>query len=174
MRLGQVLARFSPGPLTSLIYWLKYRCFISPRAEVELSATVTFGRGTKIGSFTKIKASRGRLVVGRNVSVGSGCFIGAGTGGNEIGDDCLISNHVTILSTNYRYDRLDLPIAAQGSVSKGVRIGSNVWLGSGVVVLDGAQIGAGTIVTPNSVVSGRLPPNVIAQGNPAKVIFERR
>ena len=43
-----------------------------------------------------------------------------------------------------------------------------------VVVLDGAAIGDGAIVAPNSVVSTRLPANTIAQGNPARVIFTRR
>ncbi len=42
------------------------------------------------------------------------------------------------------------------------------------MVLDGAQVGDGVIVAPNSVVSGRIPDNAIVQGNPAKVVFTRR
>lgn len=168
------LARFLPGHLVALVYWFRFRAAVSPRAEVELSKNVKLGKGTVIGSFTKVKASNGPLTIGARVSIGSSCFLGAGAAGNRIGDDCLISDHVTILNSNYRYDRLDVPIQQQGITSKGVEIGSNVWLGSGVIVLDGSSIGDGTIVTPNSVVSGKLPPNVIAQGNPAKVIFQRR
>ena len=50
------------------------------------------------------------------------------------------------------------------------------YLGADAFLLDRsvADIGPGTIVTPNSVVSSRLPENSIAQGNPAKVIFTRR
>lgn len=174
MKLGTIFARFLPAPLVSVVYWLKFGCFVSPRAEVELSRWVTIGRRAQISSFTKIKASRGPLTIGRDVSIGTGCFLQAGTVGLSLGDDCLISPHVTIVASNYRYDRLDLPIHCQGQTSRGVRIGSNVWLGVGVVVLDGSDIGDGAIVAPNSVVSGRLPPNTIARGDPAKVIFERR
>ena len=174
MKLGMLLGRFLPAPLVSLVYWLKFGCFVSPRAEVELSRWVTIGRRAQISSFTKIKASNGPLTIGRDVSIGTGCFLQSGTVGLSLGDDCLIGPHVTIVASNYRYDRLDVPIHRQGYTSRGVRIGSNVWLGVGVVVLDGSEIGDGAIVAPNSVVSGRLPPNTIARGDPAKVIFERR
>jgi acetyltransferase-like isoleucine patch superfamily enzyme len=63
----------------------------------------------------------------------------------------------------------------QGTESKGpIRIGNNVWIGVGSVILDNAEIGDGVIVTPNSVVSGRIPANAIVQGNPAKTVFIRR
>jgi acetyltransferase-like isoleucine patch superfamily enzyme len=91
-----------------------------------------------------------------------------------IGDDCLISPNVTIIANNYNYQRLDVPIRQQGSTSKGVRIGANVWIGSGACILDGAQIGSGVIVAANSVVAGKIPDNAIVQGNPAKIIFTRR
>jgi acetyltransferase-like isoleucine patch superfamily enzyme len=158
----------------SLYYFIKFRCRVSTRAEVDLSPLLRVGRRSEIGSFTKIKASYGPLRIGRNCSIGSGCFISSGTGGLEIGDDCLISPRVTILANNYNYRRMDIPIARQGCSSKGVLIGDNVWIGSGACILDGSRIGPGVIVTPNSVVSGKIPANAIVQGNPAKVIFTRR
>jgi len=174
MNPARVIRRFLPGFAVTILYWLRFRCLVSPRAEVDFHPNLEIGRGTRIGSFTKIKASNGRLTIGSNVSIGNSSFIGSGTGGTRIGDHCLISNNVTILSSNYRYDRLDQPIMMQGVTSKGVEIGADVWLGSGVIVLDGSVIGESTIVTPGSVVSSRLPAGVIVQGNPAKVIFERR
>jgi serine O-acetyltransferase len=53
-------------------------------------------------------------------------------------------------------------------------IGNNVWIGAGACILDGATIGSGVIVTPNSVVSAKVADNAIVQGNPSKVIFLRR
>ncbi|MBN2345125.1 MAG: acyltransferase [Candidatus Aminicenantes bacterium] len=163
-----------PRWVVSLFLLLKFRCRVSTRAEVELSPRLWIGRGSEIGSFTKIKASFGPLRIGRNCFIGPGCFIAAHEGGVTIGDDCLISPNVSILSSNYNYQRLDLPIGRQGYTSLGVTIGDNVWIGSGACVLDGAVIGSGVIVTPNSVVAGKVPENVIVQGNPAKVIFTRR
>jgi virginiamycin A acetyltransferase len=42
------------------------------------------------------------------------------------------------------------------------------------VILDGAEVGKGVIVSASSVVSGKVPDNAIVQGNPARVIFVRR
>jgi acetyltransferase-like isoleucine patch superfamily enzyme len=81
---------------------------------------------------------------------------------------------VSIVGSNYRYDRLDIPIQQQEGVSKGITIGNDVWIGVGCAILDGATIGNGVIVGPNSVVSGRVQDNTIVTGNPAKPIFTRR
>ena len=176
MKIGTIVRRFLiPRLLITLWGYLKYGCLISPKAEVEITSRLAIGRGSIINSFTKIKSAEGPLRIGRNVEISNGCVISSFTAGTFIGDDCLVGPNCSIIGTNYHYDRLDVPIRLQGKFSaKGIRIADNVWLGSGCVVLDGADIGAGTIVTPNSVISGRIPPNSIATGNPAKVIFTRR
>ena len=163
-----------PSFLVTIVYALKYRCMVSPRAEVELSPLLKIGRGTQISSFCKIKASDGPLEIGCNVAIGTNCFIASHKGGISIGDDCMVSPNVTIVGNNYKYDRLDIPICKQEKTSKGINIGENVWLGAGVVVLDGVIIGSGAIVAPNSVVATKVPENAIVQGNPAKIVFTRR
>lgn len=175
MRPAKVAQRFLlPGFVISIIYALRFGAMISPRAEVELSPRLKLGKGTQISSFTKVKASDGPLTIGARVSIGSGCFIHAGAAGVSIGDDSLISPHVSIVGSNYRYHRLDLPIHEQGESSKGVVIGNGVWIGVGCAILDGARIDDRAIVAPNAVVSGHIAENVIATGNPAKPIFTRR
>lgn len=175
MRVSQVIRRFLvPSFIVTLLAAMRWRCFISPRAEVELSENLSIAKGTQISSFTKIKSAGGPLTIGTNVSIGASCFISSDRGGIEIGDDALISPLVAIVGGNYRYDRLDVPIRAQGTVSKGIRIGQNVWIGTGAVILDGAYIGDGAIIAASSVVAGRLPANSVAEGNPATVIFTRR
>jgi acetyltransferase-like isoleucine patch superfamily enzyme len=176
MDLATLVRRFlTPGFLVTLRAYLKYGCLISPRAEVEITPHLRIGRKSVVSSFAKIKATDGPLRIGRHVEIANGCVLTSHTRGVEIGDDCLIGPNVSIIGNNYRYDRLDVPIRLQEKVSpKGIRIGSNVWIGAGCVLLDGADIGSGTILTPNSVVSGKIPENSIAQGNPAKVIFTRR
>lgn len=53
-----------------------------------------------------------------------------------------------------------------------VRIGKNCWLGAGVIVLPGITIGDNVVVGAGSVVTKDLPDNVIAVGNPCKVLRE--
>ncbi len=163
----------TPMFVVRLYYLWKHRAVISARAQVDLASSTSWGRGCVIAPFTKIKIT-GRFVMGDRVQIGSSCSMGAGPGGLTIGDDVLISSNCTILTTSYVYDRLDLPLPKQGTTSKGVRIGHRVWLGSNSVVLDGSDIGDNVIVSAGSVVSGRIPPNSVVLGNPAKVIFTRR
>ena len=95
-------------------------------------------------------------------------------GGIEIGDDCMIASNVVIIGNNYNYMDLDTPIRLQGETSKGVKIGNNVWIGAGSVILDGTTIEDGVIISPLSLVSGKVKKNTIISGNPAKTIFTRR
>ena len=176
MKLTVVARRFLlPSFLISLLYWVKYRCFVSPRAEVEYSPLMKFGPGTQIGSFTKMKTIDGPLIGGARVTIGTSCVMSSGgQAGLEIGDDSKIGSNVAIIASNYRYDRLDIPIHQQGTTSKGIRIGKDVWVGNGAAIMDGVTIGDGAIITPNSVVTANVPELSIAQGNPAKVICKRQ
>jgi acetyltransferase-like isoleucine patch superfamily enzyme len=174
MKLFNTLRRFLvPSPVVTAIYLFKHKCKISPRAEVELSAFLRMGRGTVVSSFSKIKAN-GPMNIGENVSIGTNCFISSDAGGVNIGAYSMIGSNACIIGNNYNYNKLDVPICLQEKTSKGINIARNVWIGSGCSILDGASIGEGAIITPNSVVSGKVPENAITQGNPAKVIFTRR
>lgn len=171
----QLLVRLLvPGLLVTLFYLLRDRAKVSPKAEVELSPRIRFGRGSVVGSFSKVKDAGGPLSVGRGVEIATNCFLASGAGGLEIGDDCMLGPGSMLIANNHRYERLDVSIRAQGLSSRGIRIGNDVWIGAGAVVLDGSTIESGVIVAPNAVVSGRIPKNAIVQGNPAKLIFTRR
>jgi acetyltransferase-like isoleucine patch superfamily enzyme len=162
-----------PAVVARLYYFYQHRAVVSGWAEVDLSSQTRWGRGCVISSFVKIKIV-GPFTMGEMVHIGTGSFLHVGPAPLEVGDDVLISPNCTIITSNYRYDRLDIPLNQQGTTSKGIRIGRNVWVGANAVVLDGADIGDNAIVAAGSVVSGRIPPNTIVQGNPAKVIFTRR
>jgi acetyltransferase-like isoleucine patch superfamily enzyme len=175
LKLGVIVRRFLlPGWFVSLACAWRFRAQVSPKAEVELSGGLHLGRGVVVGSFTKIKAAGGALNIGPHTRIATGCFLDAQAGGLDIGSGCLIGPNCVLLSSNYKFDQLGVPLEDQGMTSLGTRIGNNVFIGANSVVLDGSDIGEDTIIAPGSVVSGRIPPRVIAGGNPARVIFERR
>ncbi len=157
----------------SLVAFLRWRARISTRAEVELSSKLRLGARTTVSSFTKIKTAEGFVHTGRDCGFANGCFIAAGAGGIELGDDVLVGPNVVIIAINYRYAEVRVPFAQQGTTSAGVRIGNNVWIGANTTILDGSVIGDNTIIVANSLVNRRFPPNVIIQGNPAKIIMRR-
>lgn len=163
----------TPMFIVRIYYFLRHGAVISGKAEVDLAPTTAWGPGCVISAFTKMKIA-GRFEMGRGAQIASGCFIAVARGGLTIGDHVMISPNCTILTSSYIFDRLDMPLHEQGDTSKGVRIGHRVWLGSNSVVLDGTEIGDNVIVSAGSTVSGRIPPNSVLLGNPAKVIFTRR
>jgi len=68
-----------------------------------------------------------------------------------------------------------VPIMFQPSLAKGgIRIGEDVWLGAGVIVLDGVTIGRGSVVGAGSVVAAPLPDYSYAVGSRALRIRDRR
>ena len=175
MRASKFIMRFLvPAPLRTVIYMWRFRAFVSPRAEVDLSPRLKLGRGVVISSFTKLKAVDGPVEIGSNASIGPGCFISSGLAGIKIGDDAMIAANTVIVANNHIYDRLDVPIRIQGIRSAGIVVENDVWIGANATLLDGSHVCSGSIITSGSVVSGRIPPRMIASGNPAKVIFERR
>ena len=56
--------------------------------------------------------------------------------------------------------------------NKHIRIGKNCWLVTGVIVLPGITIGDNVVIGAGSVVTKDLPSNVVAVGNPCKIIRE--
>lgn len=54
--------------------------------------------------------------------------------------------------------------------SSPVKIGKNVWLGEGVIVMPGVEIGDGCVIGAHSIVNKSIPANCIAVGAPAKVV----
>jgi lipopolysaccharide O-acetyltransferase len=97
----------------------------------------------------------------------------------SIGNDVLVGSKVHITDHNHgRYEGEDGisspldPPASRPLHGAPVRIGNRVFLADGVVVLPGSDIGDGAIVGANSVVRGRLLPNTIYAGTPARPIRE--
>ena len=175
LKLKKVLQRFLvPSIVITAVYWLKFRCVVSPRAEVELSPLLKISKGTQIGSFTKIKATEGPLTIGAHVSIGTCCFISAEAGGVEIGDYTMFGPNVSVLGNNYRFDRLDIPMSLQEKTSQGISIGEDVWVGAGSVILDGVKVGNGAIIAAGSVVTKDVPEFHVVAGVPAKVVKDRR
>ena len=87
-----------------------------------------------------------------------------------IGDDVQIGPNVQLLTATHPID--PEPRRAKWESGRPIAIGDNVWLGAGVIVCPGVSIGENTVVGAGAVVVRDLPTNVLAVGNPAKVIRE--
>jgi maltose O-acetyltransferase len=90
----------------------------------------------------------------------------------RIGDDVLLGPNVQLLTPVHPVD----PVARSAKLesAKPITIGNNVWLGGGVIVCPGVTLGENTVVGAGAVVVHDLPANVLAVGNPARVVRELR
>lgn len=88
----------------------------------------------------------------------------------HVGDYCQIGPNVVLATAGHPI----LPeLREKGyQYNAPVRIGRNCWLGAGVVVVPGVTIGDNVVVGAGSVVTRDLPDNVIAVGNPCKILRE--
>ncbi len=170
-------------------------CIAFPPGSVFGEHAIEIGRETLIGPYVSLAAGMpgatapggaavgggpsgdgGQVGDGRAVIlIGDRCSIGRGTSivglrHIEIGDDVAIGPNVYITDHNHRYEDVTVPIAGQWPVEGRVRIGAGSWIGTGVVVLPGSDIGAHVTVAAGAVVRGLVPDNSVVAGAPAQVV----
>ena len=87
-----------------------------------------------------------------------------------VGDYTMIGPNVTIATAGHPI----LPELREKAYqfNQPVHIGRNCWLGAGVVVLPGVTIGDNSVIGAGSVVTKDIPANVVAVGNPCRVLRE--
>ncbi len=85
-----------------------------------------------------------------------------------IGDDVQIGPNVQLLTATHPLE--PEPRRAKWEGARPITIGDNVWLGGGVIVCPGVTIGENTVVGAGAIVIRDLPANVVAVGNPARII----
>lgn len=108
---------------------------------------------------------------GKNIRIGRNVFINAcccfqDQGGISIGDGTLIGHRVVIATINHGLrpeGRMDHHIAP-------VRVGRNVWIGSGSIILPGVTIGDGATVAAGAVVTKDVPEGTVVGGVPARIL----
>lgn len=128
---------------------------------------VAIKEGTRICACNKFAT----IHVGRNTTVGFHTFIYASEK-IEIGDDCLIAAFVYIVDSNHLAKR-GININQQGNETAPIKIGRDVWVGTGAKILAGVTIGEGAIVAAGAIVNRDVEPYQIVGGIPAKLIGER-
>jgi len=87
-----------------------------------------------------------------------------------VGDNTLIGPNVTIATAGHP---IDPDLRKKGyQYNAPVRIGKNCWIGAGVLILPGVNVGNNTVIGAGSVVTKDIPSNVVAFGNPCRVYRE--
>ncbi len=118
------------------------------------------------------------IFLGNNVSVNMNCtFVDCNK--IEIGDNVLISSNVQIYTSSHPVE-LKERLTPDWDPESGayfcqtyalpVKIGNGCWIGGGTIILPGVTIGDGAVIGAGSVVTGNIPKDCVAAGNPCQVI----
>lgn len=114
------------------------------------------------------------LTIGQNTYIGEFNNIRAAGGSITIGDNCLVSQKVTMVASNHSYKKGDYIYTQKWDTSKhSIKIGNDVWIGANVVILPGVSVGDGAVIGAGSIVNKDVPENAIVFGNPMRVLKYR-
>ena len=155
--------------------------------SVVIGRTIKIGRYSSVGTMSYVSCERieigedarireqvyvggpslpeSAFILGSRTIVLQMAFINA-TKPVVIGDDTGIGGHCLIFTHGAWLNQLDgYPVTYEP-----VTLGKSVWLPWRVFLMPGTNIGDGSVIGANSLVSGTIPPNSLAVGSPAKVI----
>jgi len=101
-----------------------------------------------------------------------------------IGSDVLIANNVAFLGRlDHDYTRVGIPVRHSPSIrdemyspperKSEIRVGDDVWIGYGAIILSGVAIGEGAVIAAGAVVTRDVAPFSIVAGLPGRKIAER-
>lgn len=117
----------------------------------------------------------GDVKVGSKATIWFGTIIRGDIAGIRIGNDCNIQDNATIHVSHGRETIVGNNVSiGHGVILHGCEVGDNCLIGMNSLIMDGAKIGKNTIIGAMSLVSGgkEIPENVLAYGNPIRVIRE--
>ena len=143
---------------------------------------IVFGKNINLGvrsspyfysgyGYVDARKSFSKISIGDNVWINNNISIVSESEGITIGNDTLIGLNVSISDTDGHDLHPDKRLMGTQN-TQSIKIGNNVFIGNNVKILKGVIIGDNSVIANSSVVTKSIPANVIAGGNPAKVIKE--
>lgn len=164
---------------------LLFKLCYTPLCSLPSAQAINRLRGWVAGRFMRTAGARLRIydhvsivnpqniLIGNDVVINPGCFLVASEAELVIGDDCLLAPRCFLETMNHRFSDPTLPIRLQGRAAAPIRLGRDVWLGYGVVVLPGTTIGDGAVAGAYTLINRDVPAMTVNVGNPVRQVGER-
>lgn len=123
------------------------------------------------------RLDKGLFIFPNRVSLGSRCYIGRFSyldGDIVIGDNTMIASSVAVVGGDHDFRQENVLMIDSGREHwNPTRIGRDVWIGHGSIILNGVSIGDGALIAAGAVVVKDVAPYTIVAGNPARYLRNR-
>ncbi len=143
-------------------------------AKGENNTGLKIGDNVLIGRNTTISCKGGDIEIGDYSNIGPGNII-ISESTIKIGKYVFTAGHMYMIAGGtHAFDRTDIPIWKQPSISKGgIIVEDDVWIGASTTILDGVKIGTGAIIGAAALVRKPIHPYTINVGVPAEMVKKR-
>jgi acetyltransferase-like isoleucine patch superfamily enzyme len=119
--------------------------------------------------FFSTRSKNAEITIGNDFGITGGSIIAMEK--VEIGNRVLVGGNCLITDTDFHPLDMDTRIMQpHHAPGRPVSIADDVFIGAQSIILKGSTIGRASVIGAGSVVSGEIPPNVVAAGNPAVVL----
>lgn len=163
------------GPDVPLTHWRLY--FKSSMRKFCEKKFKNFGDGAEFrpGAYAVVCS---KISIGKNVIIRPGTFLFADPvdgGGNIVIEDwVLMGSGVHCYTNNHEFSDTAKSIYEQGhQIScerNSIILRKGCWIGAGVIILPGVEVGENSVVGAGSVLTKSVPPKVVVVGNPGRII----
>ena len=144
-------------------------------AKGEANEGIRIGANAYVGRNTTLSCKEGSIFLDDYANISANCSLLSETEIRLGKYSFLAGECYLVAGGNHNITDTSTPIMFQPSLAKGgIKIGEDVWLGAGVIVLDGVTIGRGSVVGAGAVVAAPLPEYSYAVGSRALRIHDRR
>jgi acetyltransferase-like isoleucine patch superfamily enzyme len=141
-------------------------------AKGESNRGIELGHRVFLGRATILSCKDGDITLGDETNLGFNCEIFSGSS-VKVGRYGLFAAYTYLVGGGHALGTRALPVILQPRTSQGIELDENVWLGAGVLVMDGVRIGRDVVVGAGAVVTENLPDAAVAVGVPARVVRQR-
>ncbi len=134
---------------------------------VDGTGNIRIGHNTRIYPGVVLETQgKGCIVIGDHVVLSRGVHIVA-FDSVHIDDHCMVGEYSSLRDADHKKSQTSMRLS--GHESAPIHLAINVWVGRGVSILKGVQVGANSIVGANAVVTRNIPANSCAVGVPARI-----
>ena len=136
-------------------------CFSTGKCSI--GANFKLGRNSTVVATTVLSQVGKGFEIGDNVGFNDFCYVGA-QGGIRIGSDTIFGPYSAIFSEDHDFLGEFSTMRLNAARRRSVTIGSNCWVGAGVTILAGTEIGDNVILAAGAIAKGNIPSNSLVTG----------